>query len=57
MKILNDVAIELRGITQIVEFQEKYMNFLLGFFSNVETYAEDGRMGRSDGSVFFDGRY
>jgi len=57
MKVINDVAIELRGITQIVEFQEKYVSFLLGFFSNSDTYRENGKMDRSNGSVFLDGRF
>ena len=57
MKIINDVVIELRGITQIVEFQEKYINFLLGFFSHSDTYKENGKMDQTNGSVFFDGRF
>ena len=57
VKVINDVAIELRGITQIVEFQEKYVSFLLGFFSNSDTYRENGKMDRSNGSVFLDGRF
>jgi len=57
VRVINDVAIELRGITQIVEFQEKYVSFLLGFFSNSDTYRENGKMDRSNGSVFLDGRF
>ena len=57
MKIINDVVIELRGITQIVEFQEKYINFLLGFFSHSDTYKENGKMDQPNSSVFFDGRF
>ncbi len=57
VKVINDVAIQLRGITQIVEFQEKYVSFLLGFFSNSDTYRENGKMDRSNGSVFLDGRF
>lgn len=57
MKIVNDVVIELRGITQIVEFQEKYINFLLGFFSHSDIYKENGKMDQPNGSVFFDGRF
>ena len=57
VKVINDVVIELRGITQIVEFQEKYVSFLLGFFSNSDTYRENGKMDRSNGSVFLDGRF
>ena len=57
VKVINDVAIELRGITQIVEFQEKYVSFLLGFFSNSDTYRENGKMDRSNGSVFLGGRF
>ena len=57
VRAINDVAIEIRGITQIVEFQEKYVSFLLGFFSNSDTYRENGRMDRSNGSAFLDGRF
>ncbi len=57
IKVINDVTIELRGITQILEFQEKYVNFLLGFFSSSDVYRENGKMDRANGSVFLDGRF